>query len=158
NVLAVRVDASQYEGWYYEGAGIYRHVWLESYEQVHIAEDGLFVYSTVGKDAATVTMETTVANEGALTAGASVTCFITDRDGRQIGEGVTAPVSVGPNGSSVSRQVLTVPRPVLWSPDSPYLYRAMAVVHAGGRVIDAQKIRIGIRRIWVDSSGLYVNG
>ena len=29
NVLAVRVDASQFEGWFYEGAGIYRHVWLE---------------------------------------------------------------------------------------------------------------------------------
>ena len=29
NVVAVRVDASKFEGWFYEGAGIYRHVWLE---------------------------------------------------------------------------------------------------------------------------------
>src|SRR5690606_23451602 len=28
NTLVVRVDATQYEGWFYEGAGIYRHVWL----------------------------------------------------------------------------------------------------------------------------------
>lgn len=28
NVLAVRVDATLNEGWFYEGAGIYRHVWL----------------------------------------------------------------------------------------------------------------------------------
>ena len=28
NVVAVRVDATQTEGWFYEGAGIYRHVWL----------------------------------------------------------------------------------------------------------------------------------
>ena len=28
NILAVKVDASQSEGWFYEGAGIYRHVWL----------------------------------------------------------------------------------------------------------------------------------
>ena len=28
NTLAVRVDASEFEGWFYEGAGIYRHVWL----------------------------------------------------------------------------------------------------------------------------------
>jgi beta-galactosidase len=28
NVLTVRVDATLGEGWFYEGAGIYRHVWL----------------------------------------------------------------------------------------------------------------------------------
>ena len=28
NVIAVRADATMEEGWYYEGAGIYRHVWL----------------------------------------------------------------------------------------------------------------------------------
>lgn len=28
NTVAVRVDASEFEGWFYEGAGIYRHVWL----------------------------------------------------------------------------------------------------------------------------------
>ncbi len=28
NVLLVRVDATQSDGWFYEGAGIYRHVWL----------------------------------------------------------------------------------------------------------------------------------
>src|SRR6185369_7874037 len=28
NFLAVRVDARNNEGWWYEGGGIYRHVWL----------------------------------------------------------------------------------------------------------------------------------
>ena len=28
NVLLVRVDATLSDGWFYEGAGIYRHVWL----------------------------------------------------------------------------------------------------------------------------------
>src|SRR5690349_6500648 len=37
NVLVVRVDATQYEGWFYEGAGIYRHVWLNQYNNIHIA-------------------------------------------------------------------------------------------------------------------------
>ena len=31
NTLVVRADATQYEGWFYEGAGIYRHVWLNQY-------------------------------------------------------------------------------------------------------------------------------
>ena len=44
NVLVVRVDATQYEGWFYEGAGIYRHVWLNQYNNIHISDDGVFVY------------------------------------------------------------------------------------------------------------------
>ena len=45
NVIAVRVDATKFEGWFYEGAGIYRHVWLDKTAPVAIAPDGIFVYS-----------------------------------------------------------------------------------------------------------------
>jgi len=45
NVIAVKVDASKFEGWFYEGAGIYRHVWLDKTTPVAIAPDGVFVYS-----------------------------------------------------------------------------------------------------------------
>ena len=45
NVLVVRVDASRFEGWFYEGAGIYRHVWLEKTSPIAIAPDGIFVWS-----------------------------------------------------------------------------------------------------------------
>ena len=45
NLLAIRVDASEFEGWFYEGAGIYRHVWLVETGPLAIAPDGTFVYS-----------------------------------------------------------------------------------------------------------------
>ena len=35
NVIAVRVDVTMEEGWYYEGAGIYRHVWLTKTSPLH---------------------------------------------------------------------------------------------------------------------------
>ena len=41
----MRVDATKSEGWFYEGAGIYRHVWLDMTAPVAIAPDGIFVYS-----------------------------------------------------------------------------------------------------------------
>ena len=44
NVLVVRADASQYEGWFYEGAGIYRHVWLNKINNLNILPEGFFVY------------------------------------------------------------------------------------------------------------------
>ena len=40
-----RVDATKFEGWFYEGAGIYRHAWLDKTAPVAIAPDGIFVYS-----------------------------------------------------------------------------------------------------------------
>ena len=43
NVISVRVDATKFEGWFYEGAGIYRHVWLDKTAPVAIAPDGIFV-------------------------------------------------------------------------------------------------------------------
>ena len=45
NTISVRVDATKSEGWFYEGAGIYRHVWLDKTAPVAIAPDGVFVYS-----------------------------------------------------------------------------------------------------------------
>ena len=41
----MRVDATQFEGWFYEGAGIYRHVWLAKTGPLAVAPDGIFVYS-----------------------------------------------------------------------------------------------------------------
>ena len=52
NVITVRVDATQNEGWFYEGAGIYRHVWLNSYSPVHSSPDEVFIYTkSIGKQA-----------------------------------------------------------------------------------------------------------
>ncbi|HEY6902172.1 MAG TPA: sugar-binding domain-containing protein, partial [Puia sp.] len=37
NCITVRADASMEEGWFYEGAGIYRHVWLVETDAAHVA-------------------------------------------------------------------------------------------------------------------------
>jgi beta-galactosidase len=168
NVLVVRVDATQYEGWFYEGAGIYRHVWLNQYNPVHIAEEGLFVHSAVrglgGKGPAVhglvaeVTVETTVVNEHAGAAGAEVSAYVTDRGGKVLGRGAVQAVELRPGESRRVVEKIIVNNPRLWSPDQPYLYRAGAEVRAAGRVVDEEKIRVGIRTIRIDSTGLYVNG
>jgi beta-galactosidase len=54
NVVAVRVDATTQEGWWYEGAGIYRHVWLTQTGPLHVAPQGSFVRATVAGDRAEV--------------------------------------------------------------------------------------------------------
>ena len=42
NTLAVRVDADAMEGWWYEGAGMYRHTWLVKRDPVHLVTDGVY--------------------------------------------------------------------------------------------------------------------
>ena len=47
NVLLVRVDATESDGWFYEGAGIYRHVWLVKTHPVHVKQWGTLVRSEI---------------------------------------------------------------------------------------------------------------
>lgn len=53
----VRVDASQYEGWFYEGAGIYRHVCENTFDETDLAEDGVFAHATLDGKNATLTVK-----------------------------------------------------------------------------------------------------
>ena len=65
NVLAVRVDNSQQKNsrWY-SGSGIYRHVWLDVLDPVHVAPWGVFVsVPKAGTDAAQIVVQTELANE-----------------------------------------------------------------------------------------------
>ncbi len=84
NVITVRADATQVEGWFYEGAGIYRHAWLENTDNLHLTnEGGVFVHTNVqGKDAV-VTVESTVENRNVHDIKhASVSIVLTDRTGK----------------------------------------------------------------------------
>ena len=42
NTIAIEVDASVWEGWWYEGAGLYRNVYIEFRENLHFKKDGTF--------------------------------------------------------------------------------------------------------------------
>ncbi len=63
NIIVVRANATIEEGWFYEGAGIYRHVWLTKTHPVHVAHDGTFVTSKVDGPNAEVTAVVTVQND-----------------------------------------------------------------------------------------------
>lgn len=158
NVVVVRVDASQYEGWFYEGAGIYRHVWLNQYNNVHLDENGVFVYTTVQNNNATVNIETTVANEAFAPANCTVAAIIVNREGKIIGQTSDQMLSLAVNQKTTIKQKLTVLKPRLWSPDDPYLYRVIPVVKSGEKWIDSDEKRFGIRTFSISNKGLFLNG
>ncbi|MEI6246084.1 MAG: sugar-binding domain-containing protein, partial [Acidobacteriota bacterium] len=77
NALVVRVDATEYEGWFYEGAGIYRHVWVEKTDALHVAHNGVFVTTTTNANgSATVTVQVEVVNEQDKRADATLTTSV----------------------------------------------------------------------------------
>ncbi len=158
NTLVVRVDATQYEGWFYEGAGIYRHVWLNLYNPVHLQENPVFVHTIVKNNMATVNIETTVANESFKNSSITVSAIITDRNGKLIGQTPEQPVSLSINEKKTIRQKLSVNKPRLWTLEDPYLYRVIPVVKLNGKIIDSDKLRFGIRTIEIKTNGLFLNG
>ncbi len=158
NVVSVRVDASQYEGWFYEGAGIYRHVWLNQYNNVHISTDGVFVYSKVTNKNALVSIETTVQNEAFNTASSSITTIIADRNGKIITQSSEHAITLNTNETKTIKLQISVPNAILWSLENPYLYRAIIVVKSGGTTIDSKTIKFGIRTISISNKGLFLNG
>jgi beta-galactosidase len=158
-VLVVRADATQYEGWFYEGAGIYRHVWLNQYENVFLPEDGLFVYSTVEGDKASVEIEATVFNKHASAVPCTVQVFITERNGQPVAKTKEQALSIDANGQYIVRQSLSLARPHLWNLEDPYLYRVTTVVRQGGKTLSTRTVRFGIRSFRFDSrEGFFLNG
>ena len=137
NVLVVRVDASRFEGWFYEGAGIYRHVWLTTENPVHVAEWGTFVATTslVGSNA-TLTVQTDVTNQsGTATASGSLTSTVYDASNHAVAT-VTTAVSVPAGQDLVVTQTVALANANLWSLQTPYLYKLVTTVSNQNAVAD----------------------
>ena len=164
NVIVVRADASQYEGWFYEGAGIYRHAWLNEFDNLHVAaEGGLFAYIPGGaeqKSAQTpISVEVKVENRNTGFSKGTVQTRLMDREGRMIAQGDEKEISLTPNKSVTVFQQLVAADPRRWSLEDPYLYRVVAIVRSGGRTVDSVAVRFGVRTVSVDKDrGLFLNG
>ncbi|HEV2695207.1 MAG TPA: beta-galactosidase GalA, partial [Verrucomicrobiae bacterium] len=162
NLLAVRVDASEFEGWFYEGAGIYRHVWLEKTSQLAIAPDGIYVYSRFKNNfpagAAVVHFETQLLDGQNHSVPAKVTWRIYDPDGKAVAK-VNDTTRVIPGSDNKIEQMAKVALPVLWSPENPKLYKLITTVENDGQIVDSQETEFGIRTVCFDTTnGFILNG
>lgn len=132
NVLTVRCSAMSEEGWYYEGAGIYRDVLLTKRDKSAHIDD---VFATWDGESLTIASRAT----------GSVTHKLIDAEGKTVGESGDGTMKV--EGAK------------LWSPDSPYLYTLRSAIVSDGKERDAVETKIGLRTLeWSVGSGLKVNG
>ncbi|RYZ22059.1 MAG: DUF4982 domain-containing protein [Chitinophagaceae bacterium] len=159
NTITVRVDATQYEGWFYEGAGIYRHVWLNRYHNVHLADDGLFARGTVNGKNATLAVDMELRNDGFAPGTVSVESWLSNRAGVVVARGSRMPVAIDGRGTKTLALQLAVKDVHLWDVDDPYLYRLTTVVRSGNKTIDSLTIRTGFRTLRFDGAqGFFLNG
>ncbi len=164
NLIAVRVDPREAEGWWYEGAGIYRHVYLNSLSPVHVTPYGTYVVSKVtdgdkGASAeAEITIQTTVKNDGAAAAECSVVSEIVGPDGKPV-KRLETPETVAAKDVHEVIQHVTVDQPKLWSLEAPHLYQLRTTVLQSGKPVDSTETRFGIRTIVFDANkGFFLNG
>lgn len=158
NVLVVRVDATQYEGWFYEGAGIYRHVWLHRYNNLHTAPADVFAYSSVNRNRAVVTIATSIFNQNLHAASAGVVTYLLNREGHVLGKSEEQRIKLPVNGSATVPSKISLINPRLWSVEDPYLHRVVAVIRENGKTVDSVVQRFGIRTIQLNPNGFYLNG
>lgn len=159
NVIAVRVDVTMEEGWFYEGAGIYRHVWLNKTDQLHIATDGTFVTSQVKSNNADVTATATIINADKKTRTFNVRQTIVDADGKTLATDNVTGLTLKAFASQDIKSILSVNDPKLWSIEKPYLHRLVTTVEEGSRLIDDYSTTFGIRTIRFDANeGFFLNG
>ncbi|MYF76931.1 MAG: hypothetical protein F4174_06285 [Acidobacteria bacterium] len=113
NVVTVRADADWDEGWWYEGGGIYRHVWLTKLDPLHVGRWGTFVTTAeVTDDSAVVRVETALVNDGAEPAEGTLRIALIDAEGNTVATTETA--SPVPAGNELEfRQELTMEDPSL---------------------------------------------
>ena len=150
NEVVVRVNnAEQPNCRWYSGSGIYRHVWLQTMNALHIAENGVFVTtSEIATDRAMVRVDVTVANESDRDRNASVV----------VGSGMLM-VAVPAHQTKTVTTTYAVRNPKLWSPDNPFLYDTKVELKESGTTIDQQSVRFGIRSFSFDAEqGFLLNG
>ena len=162
NVVAVRVDASLEEGWFYEGAGIYRHVWLTKTAPLHVAQWGTFVTTEVRADFshADVTARATIANDADTAANFQLEQTILAPDGKPLASKTLTALTVAAGASEDFSVTLPVTKPQLWSLETPKLHRLVTVIRDGaGTEIDRYETTFGIRTIrWYANEGFFLNG
>lgn len=160
NVMAVRVDSTGREGWWYEGGGIYRHVWLEIKDAVHIEPWGVFAKSKVDlkSKSAEIEISTEIKNRNTRDTKVTVKSVIKNAEGKTVDE-ICDTISVPMWDTKIHVQKITLSEVVLWDTKNPYLYTLETEISVDGEVRDTETTAFGIKHIRFDADkGFFLNG
>jgi len=158
NTLVARVDATRNEGWFYEGAGIYRHAWLVKTDPLHVAAWGTQCVSRLEGSDASISISTDVENDGDRPVSGTLVSRIVDALGNTVAS-ASEPFGLEPTAHNVFAQTVKVAAPKLWSIEAPYLYNVVTTIKRAEVIADIYETPLGIRTIRFDPElGFFLNG
>lgn len=155
NLLAVRLENRPQSSRWYPGAGIYRNVRVVVTEAVHVPVWGTQLTTPhVSAEYASVCLKTTV--EGAGMKDVRILTQILSPEGEVV---ASKDNTMKINHGQPFEQNFLVDAPRLWSPETPYLYKAVSKIYVDGQQTDEYTTRFGIRSIeLVADKGFFLNG
>ena len=160
NIIAVRVDNSlQPNTRWYSGSGIYRHVWLNIADPVHVSQWGTYIITPIADSAsAVVNIKTKIENNNSSLKDLVLRSIIMDANGTEVGK-TESSFTVSSKANDELEQKTTIATPSLWSIESPTLYSLHSVILDKGKIIDEVVSPFGIRSIKYDvDKGFFLNG
>lgn len=160
NTIAVRVDVGMEEGWFYEGAGIYRHVWLSKTDPVHIEKDGTFITTNINLQnrSAMVHTNTEVISEEKSAKTVSLVHTLLDASGKTVATSRKDGIKLIPY--QVQQVAVDFPAEniTLWDLNTPYLYNLVTTVWSNGKQTDRYQTPFGFRTMRFDAKqGFFLN-
>ncbi len=159
NVLAVYVSLEEPEGWWYEGGGIYRDVWLVKADEISVDTYGVYINPIKISDTNwKAELEATLVNISSVDKAVELVTEIIDKDGCPVASATTN-ITVPSSYHATKKYSADVISPVLWDVDNPYLYDVKTSVICEGVVIDEYFTRTGFRYFRCDpNEGFFLNG
>ena len=159
NVLAVYTNTEEFEGWWYQGGGIYRNVKLVITEPVAIDLYGVYApYKKLDGNNWQVDFETTVLNDSYEDVTVEAVTTIMDADGNVVAA-ASGSGEIPLREKGVLNYSSIIKNPALWDVDSPNLYTVKTVLKMNGEELDENLTRIGFRTVELDpNKGLFLNG
>lgn len=156
--LAMRVNANRMQGWWYEGAGIYRHVHLIVVPRCYMDEWGVYVNTPdITSENAKVCVSSEIVNSLAKDIDAELELEIFSPDGTKCNS-ASQKIKISSNSMANPQFSLDIAAPELWDIDSPNLYNAMLTLksEAGTQI---KKTSFGIRSFYfTPDKGFFLNG
>ncbi|MFV8342875.1 glycoside hydrolase family 2 TIM barrel-domain containing protein [Flavobacterium sp. XS2P39] len=159
NEIIVKVDNSkQPNSRWYSGSGIFRNVWLETTDKLHIDQWGTYITTPkTSSESAIISLETTIKNQYATVKNASLITTIYYKGKKVIS--ANQKISIKANASQTIKQETTVAKPIVWSAEKPELYTAVTEISVDNKIVEQYKTNFGIRSFNFDvDKGFILNG
>ncbi|WP_343692617.1 glycoside hydrolase family 2 TIM barrel-domain containing protein [Chitinophaga sp.] len=166
NIVSVRVNnlwnpqLAPRAGEHVFSGGIYRDVRLVVTNPIHVDLYGTFVQTpVVTKERAKVLVKTDVKNETKHDQNIQIRTDLVNSNGKVVASYTSSELIGAQSVKTITQDVGTIVKPLLWHPDHPYLYTAVTSISIANKIIDQYKTVFGVRTFrWTADKGFFLNG